>query len=288
MKEFKDLTGQVFGKFTVLERDYSRTDRTYWWSQCSCINKSIKSVAASELLKGGTVSCGCFKIENAIEKFQKCDSRNVVTKYKIGATMSDIFPFYKRLFLIHTGMRVRCNDKKAINYEDYGGRGIKVCDEWLDSFMYFYSWAIHNGYADDLSIDRIDANGNYEPNNCRWATHEEQDYNKRNTLYLVIDGESKNIFDWMKISGLSYSVLSQRYKSNKPKTREIMFRPPIKIIKVIYNEKEITLRQLSEEIGIDFGTLRWRYQQGLRDKELIKPTRKNSKVETREEVLTIG
>jgi len=275
LKDYKDLTGCVCGKFTVLERDYSRKDRRYWWCQCSCENKTIKSVASSELLKeGGTVSCGCFKIGKAIEKFKKYNSDDDVPNLIIGAKMSDIFPFYNRLHTIYIDMKRRCNDSTRNNYQDYGGRGIRICDEWLNDFMCFYSWSIKNKYSDDLSIDRIDANGNYEPSNCRWATHEEQDYNKRNTLYLTIDGESKNIFEWEKISGLSYSVLSQRYKSNKPHTREIMFRPSIKIIKVIHNEKEITLRQLSDETEIELGTLRWRYKQGLRDKELIKPTKK--------------
>jgi len=286
-----DLKDQVFGKLTVLERDYSRTNRVYWWCQCSCENKTIKSIATDELRKGDTTSCGCLKIVKAIEKLKKYDSINVPASFKIGAKMSDIFPHYKRLYSIYDGMKKRCYNIKKDNYEHYGGRGITICDEWLNDFMCFYNWAVDNGYSDELTIDRIDPDGNYNSSNCRWATQEMQDYNKRDTVYLVVDGESKTILEWEKISGLSWSVLWQRYNKYDMNTKRKLFKPILEATKIIHNNEETTFSKLSKETEIGVETLRKRYKRGLRDDELTKLVRKQKiedTVDTREEVSTIG
>jgi hypothetical protein len=216
LKEFKDLTGKIFGKFKVIERDYSRKDRRYWWCQCSCENKTIKSISSSELLKkGGTVSCGCFKIGNAIEKFKKYNPDDDISNFKNDAKMSDVFPSYKRLYTIYTGMRVRCSNEKAINYKDYGGRGIKVCDEWLNDFMCFYSWAIGSGYSDKLSIDRKDNDGNYEPDNCQWETMKVQSNNQRDKesiIKIIHFGEVKELYKIQRETGINSATLYKRYK----------------------------------------------------------------------------
>ena len=114
-------------------------------------------------------------------------------------------PIYNhRLHDIWKGMKQRCYNPKTNNYKDYGRRGIKVCDEWRDSYDLFYEWAINHGYADNLTIDRIDTDGNYEPNNCRWADDETQRLNtRRGKRYLwTIDGVTKHAREWCKHYGI--------------------------------------------------------------------------------------
>ena len=114
-----------------------------------------------------------------------------------------------KIYNIWRGMRDRTRHESHRQYKDYGGRGIKVCDEW-NSFETFYKWAVENGYRDGLTIDRIDNDGNYCPNNCKFATREEQANNKRNNHILTYNGESHNITQWAKILGVSREAIAQR------------------------------------------------------------------------------
>ena len=297
MKEFKDLIGQTFNRWTIIgtsDKTNKHYDR-YWLCQCSCKNKTVREVRELSLTTEKSKSCGCYSSE-------KTTAMNKERGFR------DKYPYYKRIKSIYDGMRKRCYDENKDNYDSYGGRGISVCKEWLNEFMIFYEWALNNGYSNELTIDRIENDGNYEPSNCRWATQEEQDYNKRNTVYLEIDGEYKNVLEWEKFSGLSYSVLWQRYNIFGFRTKEEMFKPVRQITEIIHNGNEIKLTQLARETGIGVETLRWRYKQGFRDKELIrhpdrwaghvKSTEKRVRkrkikeqieaTEIREEVTTIG
>lgn len=101
----------------------------------------------------------------------------------------------KRLRYIWHGMRRRCCDPKHSSYYSYGGRGIKVCDEWQD-YVQFARWALNNGYAENLKIDRIDNDGNYEPENCRWVTEKQQHCNRQNSRFATINGIKKTITEW--------------------------------------------------------------------------------------------
>lgn len=151
--KFIDLTGKRYGKLTVLER-VQTSKKTKWKCKCDCGNEVV--VASDNLRSGHSRSCGCLKLEE-------------VTKHGQWNT---------RIYRIYYAMKQRCNNPKCAAYGYYGGRGIKVCIEWENDFQTFYNWAMSHGYADDLSIDRIDVNGNYEPSNCRWATATEQSFNK--------------------------------------------------------------------------------------------------------------
>lgn len=157
----KDLTGQRFGRLVVVERvqNHGKNMQARWLCVCDCGNETT---ALSDNLKRGYVtSCGCYRKEKTAE----CKTTHGMNR--------------TRLHRIWIGMKNRCCNPNNAGFEYWGARGIKVCDDWKNDFQSFYEWAISNGYADNLSIDRIDPNGNYEPSNCRWATAHEQRINQR-------------------------------------------------------------------------------------------------------------
>lgn len=157
-KPKKDVTGEVYGRLTILgDAPYRSKDRRVFVI-CSCGN--TKDVLLGDLRRGDTVSCGCYLTE-------------VITKHGDHKT---------KLYRIYHGMLNRCYLENTDRFTDYGGRGIAVCKEWRESFDAFKAWAISNGYTDDLSIDRKDVDGNYEPSNCRWIPLSEQQRNKRKQL----------------------------------------------------------------------------------------------------------
>lgn len=197
-----EMIGLKFGRLTVVSFNSKNERRQLLWNcKCECGNKNVVAVGA-KLREGSVVSCGCHRSERMIEI-----NKNIHKTH--GKS-------YSRLNKIWSQMKQRCYNAKANGYKDYGGRGIRICDEWLNSLENFYEWAINNGYDDNLTIDRIDVNGNYEPSNCRWITMEEQQWNKRNTKYVTINNETKTIKDWSEENGISahniWYRLSQGYE----------------------------------------------------------------------------
>jgi hypothetical protein len=117
---------------------------------------------------------------------------------------------YERIFTIWVNMRQRCSNPNWTGYHLYGGRGIKVCEEWIDSLEAFYEWAVENGYSEILTLDRINNNGDYEPSNCRWATPKEQANNTRNTTWITAFGITDTASGWENRSGISANTIKQR------------------------------------------------------------------------------
>lgn len=193
MSKLIDLTGQRFGRLVVVERAENHIQangcrKTQWLCQCDCGNHVV--VQGANLKNGHVKSCGCYQRDNPSHK-----------KHGKRAT---------RLYMIWKHIRQRCLDENCKSYARYGGRGIKLCEEWLNSFNTFYDWAMANGYRDDLTIDRINVNGNYCPENCRWATRKTQGNNKRNNHNIAYKGKTQTLSQWCEELGLSYSSIWNR------------------------------------------------------------------------------
>lgn len=189
-KSFRDLSGLKFGRLKVVELHHTDQFRKSYW-KCECECGKIVIVRGSALTTGNTKSCGCLIYE----------SKNIKHGMK-----------HERLYRIWSGIKARCYTKNNKAYDRYGGRGISMCQEWKDNFVAFYKWAMDNGYLDDLSIDRINVNGNYEPSNCRWSTPKEQSDNKRCNILITISGITLDLQQWCDKIGINRSTVNTRVR----------------------------------------------------------------------------
>jgi len=168
-------------------------------------------------------------------------------------------------------MKERCYNPKANGYKYHGGKGIIICNEWLDNPASFYEWSLKNGYEKTLSIDRINIYGNYEPNNCRWITMLEQQFNKSNNIFIEIEGEIKTASQWSKEAKVCRETIIKRY--NNGENKEDIFKDSSLKIEV---EGEIkTLKQISKESGLSYDILRRRYNLGWELDSLFSESKKN-------------
>lgn len=189
---FIDMTGKKFGRLTVqyVSERTGKLGQVYWHCVCDCGGE--KDVLGASLRNGSTKSCGCLTREATSKR---CKTH--------GGSK-------ERLYRTWSHMKARCSTCTDAAYCLYGGRGITVCKEWANSFGAFRDWALANGYSDDLTLDRIDVNGNYCPENCRWTTMKQQADNKQNTVRITYRGETHTRTEWSKITGISPDVIRHR------------------------------------------------------------------------------
>lgn len=238
--KFKNLTGQIFGKLTVIKfvdcKIYAR-----WLCECSCDAKNQIIIIGASLTSGNTRSCGCLKNE-----------LTSIRRKKHGLSNSDEY-------FIWAGMKSRCLNKNESNYHNYGGRGIKVCDRWVESFENFYE-DMGPRPGPEYSIERKNNDGDYEKDNCRWATNKEQNNNKRTNRYIEYNGKIKTLSQWAEAFNIRLTTLAGRLEDGW--TIKEAFETPI-----IDNERIIEIDGESMNIAswcIKFNINRKTFQKRIR------------------------
>lgn len=191
--DINDIVGKKFNKLLVLSFNHSKphpnpTKGQFYFYKCQCECGKITIVKRERIINGITKSCGCIN--------------NRATTHGLSKT---------RLFRIWSSMLNRCYNTNVLRYKNYGGRGIKVCDEWL-IFKPFYDWAMANGYNDTLTIDRINVDGNYEPNNCHFSNAKQQANNRTNNNLIFYNNETHTLAEWAEILKINRSTLWYRLK----------------------------------------------------------------------------
>ena len=184
-----DITGQKFSRLTVIERTAnSKAGKSMWICTCDCNGINQVIAVGSDLRSGKTKSCGCYRRDRASKEHRTHGLRK------------------SPIYAIWCGIKKRCYNQNEPSYKNYGGRGIKMCGQWLADFISFYEWAVLSGYEKGLTIDRIDNDGNYEPSNCRWATRKEQCRNRRSNINVEIDGSTKTLTEWCEVYGIKIGI----------------------------------------------------------------------------------
>jgi hypothetical protein len=182
----KNVKGQKFNRLTIITDPYRKNRRTYVYAQCECTN--IIETQLYKIQSGHTQGCGCIKIKKRTHNLSK-------------------HPLYS----VWQGIRRRCYEKNAINYHNYGGRGIGVCNEWRYNFENFYNWAIDNNWNKKLQVDRINNDLGYSPSNCQIVTNYENSQNKRTTKFVIFD---TIIFTLSEAMRMNLIDKSKYYKNN--------------------------------------------------------------------------
>lgn len=201
-----DMTGEIIGYARVDSLAYRKNSRGFWNCTClykNCGNKFIRS-RANLIKHREDANCGCLCREKS-----EIGQRNY---YKDKGCIRNL-PHGKRIYEVHHGMMSRCYNKNSKGYARYGGRGITVCDEWKNDRNAFYDWSMSNGYEDNLTIDRIDVNGNYEPSNCRWADYITQSNNKEKTKKYEYNGGFYTVTELSRLTGVYVETIRKRLQS---------------------------------------------------------------------------
>ena len=211
---FNDLTGQRFGRLTVVERAENYKDGSARW-HCLCDCGNMTTVHAHALKQGRIKSCGCLLAESSKKRMAQ-----LMRKHGMSAS---------KLYRVYTAMRERCEKPTCAEYHRYGGRGITVCEEWRNNRNAFFEWAMASGYKEGLQIDRINNDGNYCPENCRWVTLKQNCNNTSINVFLEHNGEIHTLSEWSNLLGINRSTIYSRHRAGKT---------PAEILSKTHLEKE--------------------------------------------------
>lgn len=186
-----DMTGKKYGMLTVIESaGISKNGKVRWRCKCDCGNETVAD--GYKIRSGHTTSCGC--LQAALRKRGPNHTHGMTNT---------------RLYVTWSNMKARCNNPKCYEFHAYGGNGIRICEAW-SKFENFYEWAMATGYTDELTIDRIDVNGNYCPENCRWLSYKEQALNRTDNHLITAFGKTMTIREWADASGIKYDTIERR------------------------------------------------------------------------------
>lgn len=196
MSKLIDLSGQRFGRLTVVARAENIGKQTAWLCKCDCGQSVV--VMGLNLKRSNTRSCGCLWKDKVPQTNMEINTRHGESHTKLHRAWCN--------------MRYRCFNTRCKDYGNYGGRGITICDEWR-KYEAFRDWSLDNGFEEGRSLDRIDVNGNYCPNNCRWVSEKVQQNNKRNNRYLTFNGVTHTVQEWSDITGIGWTTIAGRLKA---------------------------------------------------------------------------
>lgn len=227
-----ELIGKRYGRLVIIGFEHS--PRLWKWV-CKCDCGNIKSLRPADVRLGKIKSCGCLHDECIRER---------ATKFK------HLTKDNKRLYSIYNGIKKRCYNPNEERYKDYGGRGITMGDEWLnpvDGFDAFVDWSLANGYTEEMTIERKNVDGNYEPTNCEWIPLVEQGFNKRDTIWVEYKGERIQLRKLCERLGVSYDTVHNRYRDRGWSIEEAVSKP---------SAQENSLMSKCRERGLNYGTVR--------------------------------
>lgn len=255
--------GDRFGKLTIIKEVEPNitpcgTKQRKFLCKCECGNEVVRTMAA---LRDPYADCGCKK------RYIKGKERT----YKGRVIKSFLFTTFE-------GIKKRCYDEKFRQYKNYGGRGIRICNEWMNDFFTFYDWAIENGASEELTIDRIDNNGDYCPKNCRWVDRFTQANNRSDNRVVEYKGESHTIAEWSRLVGLTARCISWRIDEMKLSIGQALGFETInfksKEFPITYNGETLNIPQWSKKLGINKWTIYSRIGYGLPIEDVLNPNYK--------------
>lgn len=254
---YDEIPNMKFGKLKPIRMMNFGSGRTTWLCKCDC-GKELE-VSQKSLTTGNTKSCGCSRIENSGRRTHgHCNSR---------------------VYIVYMDMIRRCYKENDKAYKWYGAIGIKVCDEWLNDFAKFYNWMLDNGYDENAergtcTLDRIDPNGDYEPNNCRIITIQEQQRNRKDNILITENGETHTLTEWAEILGVSRMTLKRRMDNYGMSLFEAASHNgehlKCNCIRIAYMGQTKSLFRWCKDLSISYDKAIRKYRKGLPADEVLK------------------